>query len=434
MPRKKKKQSRIRKGRTRRIDMILSELRGDVDYSFDHVREGQRKLKVIPCSVADDRALFDELVHRDYLYLHSLPIQISPALKPLLLPQSMCGRAHNGHGMFHDDLGRPLSFEDVTMEDIIRAIGPEDMGMRADQIKRQRQALLTGLREFIMGSIGLETISFGSAEDLATNPFGLIFMNGINVEARPFFKGFLLAGYMDNWKMRQDCEEHFQVNLRGEPLVLGAGETLLVDPEKLAQVGLTEQATGEQIFDNERLQQLRDLGVIVSEKSGKKAKNTKGIYFRRVAGPGVSDDAALVYLGKTYGPAAAWGALLNDAADTYDKYVEYYTDGGYDELLTTDTDNELDSLYGEDFVTETEIRRTIFFSAKANDPPVDVSSSHRRLAQIEPGSKVTTFLNHLKYIAGGKPAKIQMGYSRYDSDKFYQRLSIRADILRLGWN
>ncbi len=434
MPRKKKKQSRIRKGRTRRIDMILSELRGDLDYSFDHVRERPRRLKVIPCSVTGDRPLFDELARRDYLYLHSLPIQISPALKPLLLPQSLCGRAQNGHGMFHDDLGRPLAFEDASVEDVIRAIGPEDMGMRADQVKRERQALLTGLREFIGSSIGLETISFGPADDLASNPFGLIFMEGVKVEARPFFKGFLLAGYMDNWEMRQDCEEHFKVNLSGAPLILGSGETLLVDPELFERVGLTVRATGEQIFDAERLRQLRELGVIVNSRTNSKKSKAKGVYFRRVPGPGVSDDAALVYLGKTYGAAAAWGALLSDAADTYDKYVDIYTEGGYDELLTKDTDNELNILHGEDFVTETEIRRTIFFSAKDNDPPVDVSSSHRRLAQIEQGSKVATFLNHLKFIEGGKPAKISMGYSRYDSDKFYQRLSIRAEILRLGWS
>ncbi len=414
--------------------MILSELRGDVDYSFDHVREGLRRLKVIPCTVCADRALFDELVRRDYLYLYSLPIQISPALKPLLLPQSLCGRAQNGHGMFHDDLGRPLSFEDATVEDVVRAIGPEDIGMRAGQIKRQRQALLAGLREFIMGSIGLETISFGSAEELASNPFGLIFMEGVEVEASAFFKGFLLAGYMDNCKKRRVCEEHFKVNLRGEPLVLGSGETLLVDPEKFAAVGLTEKTAGEKVFDNERMQQLRELGVIESGKPGQQTSKAKGVYFRRVAGPGVSDDAAVIYLGKTYGASAAWGALLNDAADTYDKYVEDYTEGGYDELLTTDTDKELNNLFGEDFVTEEEIRRTIFFSAKANDPPVDVSSSHRRLAQIEPGARISTFLNHLKFINGGKPAKIPMGYTRYDSDKFYQRLTIRADILRLGWS
>ena len=414
--------------------MILSELRGDVDYSFDHVREGQRRLKVIPCTVSADRPLFDELVRRDYLYLHSLPIQISPVLKPLLLPQSLCGRAQNGHGMFHDDLGRPLSFEDATIEDIIRAIGPEDIGMRAGQIKRQRQALLIGLREFIMGSIGLETISFGSMDDLSSNPFGLVFMEGVEVEARSFFKGFLLAGYMDNWKMRQDCEQHFKVNLRGEPIILGSGETLLIDNEKFAAVGLSEKTAGEQVFNKERMQQLRELGVIKSGLSGQQTSKAKGVYFRRVAGPGVSDDAAIVYLGKTYGVAAAWGALLSDAADTYDKYVEDYTDGGYDELLTKDLDKELDNLYQEDFVTESEIRRTIFFSAKANDPPVDVSSSHRRLAQIEPGARATTFQNHLRFINGVTPAKIPMGFTRYDSDKFYQRLTIRAEILRLGWS
>jgi hypothetical protein len=200
-------------------------------------------------------------------------------------------------------------------------------------------------------------------------------------------------------------------------------------------VGLTEKAAGETVFDNERLEGLKKLGVIVDGDSGSNSKNSpKGVYFRRVAGPGVSDDAAIVYLGKTYGVSAAWGALLSDAADTYDKYVANYTEGGFDEQITKELDRELNRFHGEDFIEQREIRRTIFFAAKANDPPVDVSSSHRRLAQIEPGAKVVTFQNHLKFIDGEKPAKIPMGYNRYDSDKFYQRLTIRADILRLDWN
>ena len=75
----------------------------------------------------------------------------------------------------------------------------------------------------------------------------------------------------------------------------------------------------------------------------------------------------------------------------------------------------------------------IYFSAKANDPPVDVSSSHRRLIQIEPGAKKPTLLNHMTYVNGGKPTRIPMGYNRYDSKRFYAGMTDRAVILRLGW-
>ena len=151
-----------------------------------------------------------------------------------------------------------------------------------------------------------------------------------------------------------------------------------------------------------------------------------------MTGPGISDDDAMVYLGKTYGTDAMFGGFIADAADTYDKYLENHVEGGTDEKLLRILRNHLRAA-GRSTVTNKEIRRLIYLSAKANDPPLDVSSSHRRLIQIEPGAKKPTLLNHLSYVSGGKPARIPMGYNRYDSEKFYTGLSERAAILRLEW-
>ena len=127
-----------------------------------------------------------------------------------------------------------------------------------------------------------------------------------------------------------------------------------------------------------------------------------------------------------------YGALLADAADTYDKFVEDYIEGGYDEKLVRIVSRALSRK--SPFISDTEIRRAIYFSAKANYPPLDVSSSHRRLIQIEPGAREPTFLNHLAFVEGRKPARIPLGYNRFDSRKFYKGLEDRAAILRLGWD
>ncbi|HLA40831.1 MAG TPA: hypothetical protein VJ417_12590, partial [Candidatus Glassbacteria bacterium] len=243
--------------------------------------------------------------------------------------------------------------------------------------------------------------------------------------------GFVLCGLMDNWRLRQIAAGHFKVTLSGEPLILGGGESLVVDREKFDQAGLTEQIASEKEFSDTELARLRELGVIIPDSAERRRGQAVGMFFRRVAGPGISDDAAIVYLGKTYGVDAMYGALLADAADTYDKYVENYVTGGYDERLV---DLLLKRLAGsEPFFDIKELRRLIYFSAKANEPPLDVSSSHRRLIQVEPGGKVPTFLNHLAYVRGKKPSRFPMGYNRFDSDKFYRGVSQRAEVLRLEW-
>ena len=333
--------------------------------------------------------------------------------------------------MFFDDQGRPLCFPDTTIDDVILAIGSEELGIRNHLVKVHRQKILESLERLLLESIPGKKYTFGSAESGRGNPLGIIFLEGVSVDAEPFFKGFVLGGVMDNWKKRRRAAKHFKVTLRGEPLILGGGESLLVDMEKFTQVGLTEQIAADRVFSDEEIRSLRELEVIVDETYGDKRNKPLGVFFRRMPGPGVSDDAAIIYVGKTYGTDAMYGALLADAADTYDKYVDTYVQGGHDEKMVNLISKHM--ARGGPFVSEEEIRHLIYFSAKANDPALDISSSHRRLIQIEPGSKIPTFLNHLAFVQGEKPARFPMGYNRFDSKKFYEGVSQRAEVLRLDW-
>jgi hypothetical protein len=333
--------------------------------------------------------------------------------------------------MFFDETGRPLAFSDATIEDAVRGIGALELSFQESQVKVERQRLLDGLEAFLYGILDREEFTFGNSGDAAGNPLGINFLEGVTVQTLPFLKGFVLAVSMDNWENRQRTAAHFQVTLQGEPLILGGGQSCLVNLENFTRAGLTEQAASSNIFEEREIERLRQAGVIVSESENARQPRPVSVYFRRMSGLGVSDDAALVYIGKTYGKDAMFGALLADAADTYDKYLETYAAGGNDELIV----RRLLERLGQtgDFVTDQEIRRLIYFSAKANHPPLDVSSSHRRLIQIEPGARVPTFLNHLAYVRGRKTARIPLGYNRLDSEKFYRGVTERASILRLGW-
>ncbi len=431
---KKKKKGTARPFKAQQeLDRILASLNGEVDYTFDHRRRKEPLFRPQVLSVAGNRNLFNRLACRDYHYLRNLPILAAEKILPLLLPQSIWGRARNGHGMFCDELGRPLLFPDATFENVITGIGTEELGIHTLEVKGRRQRLLDNLEDFLLRCLKKERITFGPPDNESSNPLGVTFLEGISLNTADFLKGFELGVMMDNWRHRQRTAKHFKVTLRGEPLILGGGESLLVDYHRFLQAGWTEQIAANEVQTPETLRKLRQLEVIVAQKdktlSGGKPV---GLYFRRMAGPGISDDAAIVFIGKTYGTDAMFGCFVADAADTYDKYLENYVEGGTDEKLLQNLQPRMHDAGGSS-VFDQEIRRLIYFSAKANDPPVDVSSSHRRLIQIEPGAKKPTLLNHMTYVNGGKPTRIPMGYNRYDSKRFYAGMTDRAAILRLGW-
>ncbi|MEA2062646.1 MAG: hypothetical protein U9P14_03005 [Gemmatimonadota bacterium] len=432
MKKKKRKRASGQFRTQKELDRILAGLHGEVDYTFDHQRNEERRLGPRVLSIAGNSDLFNSLACRDYLYLRNLPILASDSILSLLLPQSVWGRAQNGHGMFCDEQGRQLMFPDATFDNVISGIGTDVLGIHSLEVRSRRQRLLDDLEEFLLRCLETERITLGPQDDRSTNPLGVKFLENVTLDTAGFLKGFILGVLMDNWRERKKTAGHFKVTLRGDPLILGGGESLPVDYERFIQSGLTEQRAADYIHTPEQLEELRRIGILVTGEQTDTKTRPVGVYFRRTAGLGISDDAATVYMGKTHGIDAMYGLFVADAADTYDKYLEHYLSGGNDEKLLRTVVESLGSK-GRDIFTSQELHHLIYFSAKDNDPRINISSSHRRLIQIEPGAKKPTFLNHLTYVQGGKPARIPLGYNRYDSKKFYDALGERASILRLEW-
>ena len=403
----------------------------ETDYNFDHSSaEGKNIVRPRILSVFQHRDMFNTYAVRDYLYLKTLPIKCSPEVIPLLLPQSVAGRAQNGHGMFIDESGRPLLFRDASIDHAVTAIGSGELGIRDIDIRHKRQAVLTRLSSLMDTIAQNENFRFPDNHHDQLNPLGISFLFNLEIDSMEFIKGFIMSGLMDNFEYREKAVELFKVNLRGEPLFLGGGINMIVDSVKFQQVGLTEDAVSDNVLKDEEIEHLRELGVIRGIADPGPAQTQANVYFRRAIGPGVSDDAAMIFLGKTYGVSAMAGAFLADAVDTYDKYVYNYAECGTDEDIAFRLKKQLGDKVSID---DKEIMRLIYFSAKSNYPSTEVSSSHRRLIQVEPGAKWTTFENHVAYVQGQKYYTIPLGYNRYDSDKFYGEISERAKILKLGW-
>ena len=117
------------------LDRILASLNGKVDYTFDHQRTEELVVSPQALSVAGNRELFNRLCRRDFHYLRNLPVLAAERILPLLLPQSIWGRARNGHGMFCDERGRSLMFPDASFENVITGIGTEDWESTVERSK-----------------------------------------------------------------------------------------------------------------------------------------------------------------------------------------------------------------------------------------------------------------------------------------------------------
>jgi hypothetical protein len=400
----------------RRVEALLKQSRGHSDASFDQRPEGERaEPKVL--SVRRNRDLFDRLAIQDYEYLLSLVFAAPADVLRILLPQSVLGRALNGHGWFVDARGRPLVFADASFDRVLTALEKLDPNLRHDRVRQARGLLVEQVVSWVRAQREEPELRL---EHAGRPLLGVELLRGRSVAAGPFLKGMVLAGCMDDWRQRQMTMAHHRFTFGGDPLEIGGGEVLMVDPAKLAAVGLVDPGRVE--FTDEDLRGLRRLGVIVDTSQGpgpwRYPQYDQGFFRRRLC-DGVSDDLALVYLGARYGFAALLGGFVMDALDTYDKFLWEFTPGGSDAALAQELQQWHQERHGRPLATGEEIFDLIHFAAKLNFPPVTLSSSHRRFIQTEDGARLSTLLHHARFLDGGKLDDFRLGYSRVPSRDFY---------------
>ncbi len=408
-----------RKFSVRRVDALLDQVSGGPDKKRDHQRDrgnsqpwqGRRTL-----SVVRDRELFEGLVTLDFDFLMSQNFSCGQRNLADLLPQSVVGRAMNGHGYFTDDYGTPLSFPEASFERILTVLEGVDANLKAHHVRQRRGDMLAEFCRWILEHI--------DDDELELTPqghpvFGVEFLVGQKVNTREFLTGMVLAGYMDDWSYRANTMRHHRHTFAGMPFHLGGGDIVIVDADNFEMVGLGD--TGATVFTNDQLKTLKDIGVICRNRHGDYAfPQYDQAYFRRQMGDGVCDDMAIIYIGAKFGFSALLGAFLMDAIDTYDKYLLDMTWGGFDTYLAGRIQKHFLKKEDEPLVWDDAIFDLIHFAAKRNDPIINLSSSHRRLVQIEKGASVPTVLNHWNFLQGKPVFDIRLGFARVPARDFYQ--------------
>ncbi len=412
-----------------RLQATFDMLAGRHNDTFDQRRRQRRdKTEFTPrvLSVKQDRDLFCECVRRDFDYLKAQKFAVWPDFMARILPQSVHGRALNGHGWFADAVGCPLVFADATFDrvcSVLEELEPElghfsIRGWRNQQIERLINHLEKHFNDPLI-----------ALEDEQGPFFGVDFFKGRKVAAEPFIKGLILAGQMDDPDCRRRSLVLMPFAFNDYELELGYGGQEVVAPERLEMLGLAD--TGSRAFSFAERQQLIEMGVIFAEKKIYSYPQFDQAYFRRALGEGVCDDLALLYIGRCYGFDALLGAFLSDAVDTYDKFLRRCRPGGMDGYLVERLLSRFWQEQGAAPVTEMEVARLINFAAKRNQPVTRLSSSHRRLVQYERGCDLPTLLLHWDFLMGEQLPKIHLGFSREPAERFYQTAFLRFQAAKI---
>lgn len=397
-----------------RVEALLDRVKGKTDHRANRLSSsrfpGFRTLDLVR-----HRETFERLVPLDFDYLLSRNFAASPGVLADLLPQSVLGRAQNGHGWFTDEFGTSLRFPDATFDRVLSVLETADGNLKGHLVRERRGRMLSRFGDWLFANLACPELEL-IIDDRPL--FGVDFLAERKVETRAFLTGLVLAGFMDDWSCRETAMLEHRRTFAGMPFHIGGGEILIVDREKFEMCGLGE--TGSVPFDDEQLRTLRDIGVVCRDRDAAyRYPDHDQAFFRRRMGDGVCDDLAMIFIGAQHGYDAMLGAFVMDAIDTYDKFLLDMTWGGFDVHLARRLQRHFLDLEDRPLVDDREIFDLIHFAAKRNDPTINLSSSHRRLIQYEGNAKVPTLLNHWRFLRGEFIYEIKLGFSQVPARQFY---------------
>ena len=374
----------------------------------------RRDLRIL--TIRGNEELFARLCHDDFEYLMARPFAAPAAVLEVLLPQSVAGRAQNGHGWFADEYGTSLSFPEASFDRVLSELEKTWPALRHDLVRERRQRIVETVRSHVLARLDTPTMSLETVDGPL---LGADFLRGVEVETEPFLRGMVLAGFMDDWDQRRMALAWQGRAYDGRPLTIGGGDIRVVDRERFRMTGILDAGRG--AWDDDELRELEKLGVLTPADDDREWTYPRydQVYFRRRVGDGVCDDLALIRAGSEWGFSGLLGAFVMDAIDTYDKFLARFTHKGNDHALAEAIQVAWIDRTGEALVGGEQVLELIHFAAKDNAPPTSLSSSHRRFLQTEPGGRLPTLLHHWRFLQGEPLDEIKLGFARVPARDFY---------------
>lgn len=333
-----------------------------------------------------------QLIREDYTALDAKSIlRCSFEVEQLLLMQSVEGHAHAGHGLFYGK-----TYPNTTQDDVARALK-----LDPETVKQDRQTLIEEIHELV------ERIAAGEEVRTACNANGEPLLRcgtlrNLEIDPLGLMKGLYLGGLRDEAETRAMAGEKYGTEI-------GYGKCYFVDQTVLKKLGMNGYDLARRPHEHE-IEKFREAGLFSPNGDG----NVAYMYVRYKAGPGASDDAAIVIAGKLYGPSAAVGSFLADAIDTLEKYVTDHDD--WDASISSFIEKNIP---GFDLTQEDSADLAYLASIPAAMQGKLPDSSLRHILQVDRTHDQTTLESHLAYVSGKPYSPMVMDHGECTNAEFY---------------
>ncbi len=302
----------------------------------------------------------------------SAPSSFPKNLLDLLIPISVLGSAHEGHG--HFTFLEPQLWVDyfskITLNELSRILFnssqvKKTFGLEGNDpesfvynLRKKRGKILHETLEKIIGVFSEAPDFVDMRQFFGGLEYNLLVEKGYKEEADflfnvplPIFVQAMALYLMDSYTFRQKTTGVFGKTFLGDVLSIAGGENYFVNIKKLNELGLSlkELSRPDRFYSQSEIDELIKKGVIIIAPGEQKFLKEnlyeyEWAYVRLKKGLGTSDSLAFAFASLILGP---WGPLvlrLHDTLDTIVKGVDDYTYDRYRELL-----DEADKRYGNIF-------------------------------------------------------------------------------------
>ncbi len=370
---------------------------------------------------------FKKAVNSTYDFLMS-NVNVASTKKDLLLMQSVQGRAIQGYwdSKFMEKKDLIYYYPNTTLEDIFIALDKEPI-----EIQKERQVIINDIKKYINCIFEYLKDKSNGSSNPKNHCITLYNQNYEPLGGIEFFKGTLisnplnilmgayLGGCMDSDEWREKTEKEFDIKMH-------KGITRAVHIENLKKTGMTLEDLSK-LESQKTIEELIKKRVI-SEKDNESYENGYSCgYIQTNSGYGISDDAAFIGVALNHGIEAAYGLLLLDAIDTWDKSTPKICKGGQDEKIGIAIKDRYEGIFGRGRfpISDDEVKNMIYLAAK-DDRNFEYypSCSQRRFVQVDNHIGLHAIQSHVAFVRHIRegtniPPKIKIAFKQVPTDKFY---------------
>jgi hypothetical protein len=395
--------------------------------------KGRQHIEKLEC---DD--FFVKAVKSTFSYLLET-VKLASTKKELLLMQSMQGRAMQGAWapVFKRHLTKVPSYPNTTIENIFAALGKNTA-----KTQKARQRIITDIGKYIDRVFdNLKDSQIGKSDPKnhciklvngLREPLGGIkfFENTLISNPENVLVGAYIGGCVDSAAWRTKAEETYGLRMH-------KGVSMAVNREAALKKGYTITKLADLGRNSVTLEDLINEKVVSSAASEKFATGFVNAYIELQKGFGVSDDAAFISTALLFGIEAAYGFLLMDAIDTWDKSTPEIFKYGQDEIMGQRILPRYEKIFGKGSFPckEKDVLNIIYLSAINDESRKNYPScSQRRFVQIDNKTGLHPIESHVVWIrsvkeGGTVPPPMKIAFKEVLNTNFYDTFKKRYDAL-----